>query len=90
MEVSKYAKFFVGKCPLYYLDFYDNLESVVEHIRKASPDSSIEKLVTEYIFVNSTKWFRDNYSLKKDYINSLNGQFLFILNFNYEKVNFES
>ena len=74
MEVSKYAKFFVGKCPFFHLDFYDNLESTVSYIKKADPSWSIDQLLRNHIFKDSTKYFRDTYASRKDFIENLNGK----------------
>ena len=73
MDVTKNVIYFVGSCPFYYLDFYDNIESTVDYMKKANSAWTIDQFLREHLFVDSTKYFRDTYAFKKEYIDSLNG-----------------
>lgn len=74
LEVAKFSTFFVGSCPLYYKNFYNNILSTVAYIKTAENSWSIDQLLKNHLFVGSSKYFRDTYSSRKDFIDTLNGK----------------
>ena len=78
LEVAKFSTFFVGSCPLYYKNFYNNILSTVAYIKTAENSWSIDQLLKNHLFNGSTKYFRNTYSSRKDFIDTLNGKRLLI------------
>ncbi len=71
-RVTINEKLFTGKCQLYPPDVFDkNLNISLEIIKASDPELTIDKLFRDKLLVDSTKYFRDKYTLNSSYTSSL-------------------
>ncbi len=75
LEFTKNEKCFTNQCTLFpEAQFFSFLNMKVDFIKKCDPKKTIYEFLKDDLFLNSTDFFRSNYSNEMNYIDALNGK----------------